>query len=69
MQRKQNKDFIQQLLFCVSRRAFTRVPRHMRVMLLMQEPAFGRRTCMCCAQENTCMHHGPVVKETCKWGY
>ncbi len=29
-------------------RAFTRVPRCMRVMLLMQEPAFWCRTRMCC---------------------
>ncbi len=38
---KRNNDFIQPfLLFCVSlRRAFTRAPRHMRVVLLMQEPA------------------------------
>ncbi len=50
---KENKpnDFIQQFLLlhvclCCT---FMRVTRCMRMMLLMQEPAFSRRTQMCCA--------------------
>ncbi len=45
---KENKNnFIQQfLLFCVSWRAFTRVPWRMRVVLLTQEPASWCRTQM-----------------------
>ncbi len=50
MHRKQNNDFIQQiLLFYVGlQRVFMRVPRHMCVMLLMQKPPFWHRSQMHC---------------------